>query len=941
MISCLAIVLVLFASEVAEAGAGTIKGKITDENGLAMPGATVLVTDLGQVGAVTDINGEFTIIDVPEGSHDVKISYLGYQEITKKVDVADKGVSSFSFDLEPGVLLGGEVMILGDRLKGQAKALNQQRSNDNITNVVAADQIGRFPDANAGDALKRVPGITMQGDQGEARNIIIRGLAPQLNSVTLNGNRIPSAEGDNRNIQMDLIPADMIQTIQVNKAILPEMDGDAIGGSVNLVTRGASEGMRVSGSVAGSYNEVGDAPGYNFGLVASNRFIDNKLGAVLSASWRNDVIGSHNVEAEYEYEVEDDDSGEDIETDPFLAVNEIRTYEVTRSRRSVSLNLDYKINNNHTLYAKSMYTRRNDWENRFRLTTEVDKAVFANGVDNAPTGFIGVADRQTKGGIDNDKVRNTRLEDQRVQAYSLSGDHWFDNIQLTWNGAYSKASEERPNERYAKFETDEDLTLDVNSAFSGFREPQLISTSIDENTNSNFVFDKFVEENQYTEEENYTGQIDLKIPLSVLSSQEGNIKLGAKYNAKSKLRDNEFMEYTLIDGDISLADGAVSNKTNADYLAGSKYSAGDFYSEKALGKLNFADESRFEGEDKPDEYLASNYQADENVTAGYIQLTQDLNDEVKVIVGARVEHTDFEYTGNEVNFNEDGDFVNAEPIKDRKSYDNLLPAVHLRYAPSSDLVLRAAWTNSLARPNYYDLVPYRLIEEEEEGEELFLGNSELNPTTSMNIDLMAEYYFQSVGVVSAGLFYKSIDDFIYTSVTEAGDITTFQPKNSGSGSIRGFELSAQRQLDFLPGVWKGFGIYANYTYNASDIDGIASEDGDVRDGIDLPGTADHLFNASLSFETKKLVVRVSANYSSDYIDEVADEEFFDRYYDEQFFLDINASYAVTNNWRVFAEMNNLTNQPLRYYQGIESRTMQVEYYGPKFNLGVKFDLFQK
>src|SRR5690606_41478096 len=120
-----------------------------------------------------------------------------------------------------------------------------RRSSDLIANVISADQIGRFPDANVGDALKRVAGITMQNDQGEARNIIIRGMAPYLNSVTLNGDRIPSAEGDNRNVQMDLIPSDMISTIQVNKTLTPDMDADAIGGSVNLILRAVPNGERI------------------------------------------------------------------------------------------------------------------------------------------------------------------------------------------------------------------------------------------------------------------------------------------------------------------------------------------------------------------------------------------------------------------------------------------------------------------------------------------------------------------------------------------------------------------------------------------------------------------------------------------------------------------------------------------------------------------------
>jgi outer membrane receptor protein involved in Fe transport len=140
-----------------------------------------------------------------------------------------------------GPVLGGNGLRAAD---GQARALQQQRHSANITNVVAADQIGRFPDANIGDAMKRIPGIAVQVDQGEARFGLIRGTEPRLNSITLNGERVPSAEGEVREVQLDLIPADMVQSIEVNKAVTPDMDADAIGASVNIVTRQDPPGQR-------------------------------------------------------------------------------------------------------------------------------------------------------------------------------------------------------------------------------------------------------------------------------------------------------------------------------------------------------------------------------------------------------------------------------------------------------------------------------------------------------------------------------------------------------------------------------------------------------------------------------------------------------------------------------------------------------------------------
>ena len=225
---------------------GVLKGRVIDKQNLSMPGANVVLKNT-TLGTITNQSGDYAIVDLPEGSYEVQVSYLGYGSIVYKATIENGETTTVNFKLDETTIESLEFVVMGDRLKGQAKALNQQKNNANITNVVSSDQIGRFPDANIGDALKRIPGITMQNDQGEARNIIIRGLAPQLNSVTLNGERLPSAEGDNRNVQMDLIPSDMIQTIEVNKAVLPSMDADAIGGSVNLVTRQAPNHLEFQG----------------------------------------------------------------------------------------------------------------------------------------------------------------------------------------------------------------------------------------------------------------------------------------------------------------------------------------------------------------------------------------------------------------------------------------------------------------------------------------------------------------------------------------------------------------------------------------------------------------------------------------------------------------------------------------------------------------------
>jgi TonB-dependent receptor len=345
----------------------------------------------------------------------------------------------------------------------------------------------------------------------------------------------------------------------------------------------------------------------------------------------------------------------------------------------------------------------------------------------------------------------------------------------------------------------------------------------------------------------------------------------------------------------------------------------------------------FEKKDVPAEYGTVNYDARETIVAGYAQLHQNIGEKLSVIAGLRMEQTSIDYNGFE--FNDDTEEI--VPTTGSDDYTNFMPGLHVKYAVTPNTILRAAWTNTIARPNYYDLVPYRNIAVEDE--ELYVGNSALNPTTSMNFDLMAENYFESVGVLSGGLFYKDVKDFIYiysenAYVDPASNVTYqfFQPRNGAAATLFGFEFAFQRQLSFLPGLLSNLGLYTNYTFTSSTTD---NPDFGDRD-IELPGAAPHTINAALTYQDRRLTMGLSFNYSSAYLDpsEVDLTPGLERYYDKVTYLDLNASYAITTQFRIFVEANNLLNQPLRFYAGDVSRTYQAEYYNRRFTAGIKFDL---
>ena len=944
------LMLLIVTSFSALAQTGQVQGLITDENKITIPGASVLIEQLNK-GAVSDFNGKFTLVNVEAGTYTLVIKYLGYSEYSQEITVSPKQTTNLNIVLTEQATELDEVQVVSFGFGSQARALNTQKNKQNITNIVSTDQIGKFPDANIGDAVKRIPGITMQVDQGEARNIIVRGLAPQLNSVTLNGSRIPSAEGDNRNVQMDLIPSDMIQSIEVNKAVTPDMDADAIGGSVNLITRTSPQGFRFSATGGSGINLINDKRILNGSFLLGDRSKNNKFGWVVSASYNDTQFGSDDVEAEWDDEFEyntgeQDSEGEDIlqelEVNPYANISEIREYQIQRVRRSFSANFDYKLNDNNTLYFKSIYNWRDDRENRFRLEQEIldGEDIFSGDfnvdADGNLTAFPVEAKRQTKGGIDNDRSKNTRLEDQRMQNYSIGGEHLVNNLQVDWMASYSKASEERLNERYLEYESEYGVTFNNNA-----NKPNFTPIDTDESDFSLYEFGELSEENQYTDETDFNALVNFEVPLHLLDEENGTLKFGAKTRLKSKTRDNDFTEFSPENDDLEfLGNIPTKDYTRSDYSAGSQYQLGYFGTPEYLGNLDLYDADLFESEDKPDEYATANYDVKENVYAAYVMTNQNITDKLSFLFGLRLEHTDVDATGNEIVFDTEGDYLGTSPVTSKNNYTNLLPGLHVKYDVTDNTVLRFAWTNTIARPNYVDIVPFREINNEDE--EIVLGNPDLDPTTSMNFDIMAEHYFSSVGLLSGGVFYKDIQDFIYTYQYEDTDgYEVYQPFNGDEASVFGFEAAFQRQLDFLPGFLKNLNIYLNYTYLKSDASGIRNEDGEERNDLDLPNTAPNMFNGSLGYTNKYFSLRLSANYSDAYIDEIGGRAFEDRYYDEQFFLDFNARANLTKQLSLYVDVNNITNQPLRYYQGVSSRTMQMEYYKTRITFGLKYDLFKK
>lgn len=906
---------------------GSIRGRITDAtDNQVLPGASIVIEDL-HTGATSDVNGFYTLTNLKPGTYKVKVSYVGYAPKTYTIKLSGNTVER-NIQLTEGSELN-EVVVNG-AFYGQRKALQMQKENMGVTNVVSADQVGKFPDSNIGDALKRINGVNVQYDQGEARFGQVRGTSADLTSVTVNGNRMPSAEGDTRNVQLDLIPADMIQTIELNKVVTSDMDGDAIGGEINLVTKNTPSHRVLNFNVGSGYSWISNKPLWDLGATWGDRFFNNKFGVMAAVSYQYNPGGSDNTEFEYE---------QDKKGDVVLKEAQVRQYYVTRERQSYSLALDYKFNPLHKISFKGIYNRRSDWENRYRisykkLSSKAEKQTVVY---------------QTKAGASNTK--NARLELQQTMDYTLDGEHIFGNLKMDWAASYSRATEERPNERYASYKyknTKSDDNLSDSFEDVGGKQPYYAGT-MPALSDSHWKLDAITNSDQDIVENEWKGRLNFTLPIT--TGLYGNtLKFGAKYTSKDKTRDKSYFEYDgkeILGSDWS---SLTNNQIRSGFMPGSQYPiSSPFITIETLGAIDF---SKYKGTENYEEE-AGNYKIREQITAGYLRFDQKFGKKLSATVGLRVERTDLKTSGYTVNIPEDGD-ATMTPTGDWKShYTDLLPSLLLKYKYSDDGSVRASITKTISRPKYSALIANKTFNVADA--EATIGDPNTKPAKAINIDLSADHYFKSVGLVSAGLFYKDIknvnvewssNEYKGSDLGLNGDLadTDFkvtQNINAYDARVYGAEVAFQRDFGFITPALKCLGFYGNYTYTHSTTrnfnERLGIEDGD---DVKVAGSPEHTANASLFFEKSGINVRLSYNFASSFIDEMSSSRALDRYYDSVNYLDLNASYTwgKKTKFTVYANANNLLNQPLRYYQGEKNRTMQVEYYGVKINAGIKVNL---
>lgn len=928
--------------------AGEISGQVTDQNQIqSLEGAQIELVEL-QRTAESAVDGRFRFVDVPAGQYTLRIRYAAADTVTQTVQVPAVGAVSIEVALRAA---SGEeeILVVGQRAS-LASSLSRQRASDTIENVLTRDGIGQFPDQNVAEAVRRAPGVNVLNDQGEGRFVAVRGLSPDLNAASINGVRVTAPESDVRSVALDVIPSDLIESIEIQKSLTPDMDADSLGGSINIsTTRGFDRrDPLLAARVEGGYNDLNGDWSPSVSVDFARAF--GNLGIAGGVSYRQRSFSTDNVEM---------DGWDESGGVAFADTVEYRDYDVERTRLGGSLSLDYRLGNHTTLYARALHSIFDDQEFRGRLTFEVGEDALVSG---GPTGANFVSLDDDDGLVRVERDLKDRFETQNISSLLFGGETDLNNWRFRYEGSWSFAEEQEhgsldPINFRRDFEDPGEIG--VNFDYANWRIPGYTITA----GNALFLDPAEYELNEVeqttrsdSQDEEFAYRFDATREIAL---DRGTLEL--QFGLRQRFRDKTY------NADIDFYED--DTLTLADFLGSASYGLAiidpvpsplfaNYY------RANFAD---FEHQpiDSAFDSLVSDYTVEEDITALYAMARFDRGP-IRIIGGVRYERTEQDVRGNFVELiEEDGvytgsgalvvadgctppatdcDRVFVTPTGFTRDYENWLPSINIRFEATDDLLFRAGIYRSVLRPRPGQIAPRFLIEQndgnEREGE---FGNPALEPYEAWNYDATAEWYFASNAALQAGVFYKQIDNFIVDLSVESGDAPFFGtfngvafdeaviPINGEEASVFGFELGYAQALDFLPGLLGGIVLSANYTY--TDAEGTV-----VGRTIPLPASSENTYNITLGYDRGPLDVRFAISYRDGYLDELGDAADEDRLVEEHIQYDLTVKYDLSDRVQIYSELVNLGDEPYVAYQTGptgQPRLLQYEEYSWTGKLGVR------
>jgi TonB-dependent receptor len=909
----------------AQEGKGTVSGRVTDPNHDALQGARVELQPRG-LAAVSDSQGQYTISDVPAGKYTLAASYIGFTSFSTSIAVTPGSVTQGDALLQIEAV-SEQVLVRGERERGEVEALNREKNADTIVQVLPAEVITSLPNTNVADALGRLPSVSLERDEGEGKYVQIRGTEPRLTNVTINGVHVSSPEQDVRNVKLDVIPADLVESIEVSKTLSANQDGDAIGGSINLVTRTADDEPIYS--VSGIYGYTPIINGRSLtqydGTIGKRFGTGKKLGAVFGGSYDYNGRGINNIEPA----PGTNDFGDGRGPVPVYTGIHLREYQYRRNRYGFAGSLDYRLGNGSSAYVRGLFSEFKDFGDTWNTQINVGNLLT----------------QSTSDASGNVVLRHlNRTPEQRIYSITagekLNLGHYF----LDYQFAVSRSRQDGQFPS-AYFNSPSTVAFGIDTSNQLAPKFPVLSSTFNINDPTAYTFNHIISADDHVRELDLEGAISLARHY-VAGSHFGSFEVGAKIRNGHKTNSTFEPVYNATGTPVLLYSQVLGNAPKDPNFYFSEYTLPPFSDYNKILAFIAANPSAVSldvtathARSDPNNYLTT-----ERIYAVYAMNTITFG-RARLQTGVRIETTQSSFTGNHVTFDTNGNYVSTAPIPGDNLYANALPSVQFQYAITPNTNLRAAYGMGIARPRFADLPPFIVENDQGPGQSVTVGNPALRPTKANNYDLLAERYLKPVGLIQAGVFYKDMSDPIFnvstpiTSGTFAG-FTQFQPINGKKAHIFGIETTYQQQLTFLPGLMSGLGVSANYSYTTSSaiVPQRAIDPALIRQG---PNN----WNVDVTYDKRRVSARLGLTHNDAYIYLYTFTDGTpggvkgpngDQYTYAHTQLDIQGSYRLHGGLKFIVSLLNLNNEVFGFYQGSPQYPIQREFYGPTFMFGMRW-----
>ena len=926
-------------AQVSSQGLGTVVGTVADAQGRVLPGALIRLSGT-RYAVHVDSTGRYRLTDIPAGSYFIHVVKLGYEGDSSSVTINGDAVTDHPIMLRASAALLSGVLVTAERLgESQASALDRRQSAPNLVNVLAGDAIRELPNLNAAEAAGRIPGVTTERDEGEGKFVQIRGTEPRLSNVTINGAHVPGTGGGNRIPKLDDVPSDILAAIEVSKTLTAEQDADAIGGSINLVTK-TPEGQP-HGYVSGQFGQMmllnrnQSQGGFAFG----GRFgSDERLGILLGGSVDHNNRAINDLEPAWNV----DSTGRS-----FPVEWSQRDYLYRRNRYGFGGDVDYRFAGGSTLSLKGLYSYFENFGTTYvnDVSTGVTGSAFGSTGDSVGTGSTGFGT-----GAEVTREVYDRTPRETMYGFTTGGSTHLGALELKAAGNIAGTMQHEKNYRFNPFVYDgpggQGLTVSYDASHTNVPTFQYANQGMASasNTAANFMLSNYFTVDGNTNGRDNGGSLDLSMPWMAGSALGSSfLRFGGKVRDEHKDFTSNRASFSPNTAIPLTAGGIGVVDPNYYHAISQAFTLGIVPDAPTLQQ--YEDTHPSTDRSNASRNALGSFSGSERVYSAYVS-NAFTSSPAELYLGLRMENTHSSHLGHVVT-KDVNKVVTVREVPGAQTYTDLFPSAQVKFDVGSGTDARVAVTRGIARPDYSLLAPSISgstdLAARYNPSALSAGNPDLKPQHAWNYDLLVEHFFPSVGVISGGVFYKQITDVILTKrFTYNGpvpDLVGFQgtrPDNGGSGHLLGVEADWQQQLTFLSGLARGLGIDVNYTHVNSSV--VVDTTGRKAE---LLRQSPNLANAALTYAHGSVTARAAWAYQGANLTSYGDglgDGLGDTYFYAHSQIDASLQYSVTQDVQVQLQGLNLNNAVFGFFQGDRKHdySIQREYYGRTIYVGMKY-----